>query len=305
MKRAALWMAGALAVAAVLSVAVFVWRPLRTLEVLGRGALRAAGFRHETIDGPRGPLSCFHKGSGRAILLLHGVNDQAGAWARVAGPLAASRRVVVADLPGHGGSAPSEGPLTIDDVLAGALALVDREAAAGPVDLVGNSMGGWIALLAARERPQQVGRVVLVNGVATTPPDHGLELAPRTREEARQAMKAIVGPATPDPPSFVLDDLVRRAPKSAMARLAGGIAPRHLLDGRLGEVRVPVALVWGEADGLLPVDYARQVAAQLPSATLATLPGCGHIPQRECPDVLLPALRAALGLTAAAAGERR
>ncbi len=69
-----------------------------------------------------------------------------------------------------------------------------------------------------------------------------------------------------------------------------------LLDGRLNEVTVPVELVWGDADGLLTLEYAQRLLDGLPRARLHTVHGCGHVPQRECPDKTLEALQTALAL---------
>jgi pimeloyl-ACP methyl ester carboxylesterase len=66
------------------------------------------------------------------------------------------------------------------------------------------------------------------------------------------------------------------------------------LDERLGEVRAPVVLIWGDQDELLPISYAEEVERRLRDARLERLPGCGHVPARECPALLLPRLEAAL-----------
>jgi pimeloyl-ACP methyl ester carboxylesterase len=95
-------------------------------------------------------------------------------------------------------------------------------------------------------------------------------------------------------PDFILDDLVRRAPGSPLARIMATPFAEFLLDGRLGEIRAPVTLLWGQDDKILPVSYAEGVASQLGSARLETIPGCGHIPQRECAPRLLPPLLHAL-----------
>jgi pimeloyl-ACP methyl ester carboxylesterase len=65
----------------------------------------------------------------------------------------------------------------------------------------------------------------------------------------------------------------------------------HLLDGRLGEVTVPVDLVWGESDGLIPLAYAERMKDQLPRARLTVIEKCGHVPGAECPERLLAALK--------------
>ncbi len=289
--------AGAVVVAAVLAVTavgLFVRYPMRTFELLGRAGLRGAGLRRTEMAGPRGPLVVFEGGAGPTVVLLHGANDQAGAWVRVAKPLAARHRLVIPDLPGHGDSAPREGPLAVADLQAGVDAVVALESAKAPVALVGNSLGGWLALLAAQAHPERVSHVVLVNGAAVRgQPGADITLLPRTRAEAARAMDALTGPAAPRVPGFVLDDLVRRGPASPLARLlAAPIGPS--LEGRLGEIAVPVTLLWGAADRFLTVSYAEGVARALPRARLVTLDGCGHVPQRECPERFLTALQDAL-----------
>jgi pimeloyl-ACP methyl ester carboxylesterase len=69
----------------------------------------------------------------------------------------------------------------------------------------------------------------------------------------------------------------------------------YLMDGRLAEITVPVDLVWGESDGLIPLEYARKLEQELPRARLTTISGCGHIPQLECPERLQEVLQAVLG----------
>ena len=63
-----------------------------------------------------------------------------------------------------------------------------------------------------------------------------------------------------------------------------------------GDQQVPVELVWGEEDGLMTMAYAERMLARLPAARLHPVTGCGHVPQRECPDRVLKVLDAALAL---------
>lgn len=274
--------------------AFFVARPLATFEWLGRAGLRSGGFERAQIAAPRGRLTFFRAGRGATLLLLHGANDQAGAWYRVAPALARGRRVLIPDLPGHGESAPATGALAVTDLLAGLDALLAAEAPGERVTLVGNSLGGFLALLLAHRHPEQVAHVVLVNGAAVMAGGGRVELLPKTRDEARAALAKLTAPGAPAPPGFVLDDLVRRGPGSPLARLQQSPVAEQALDGRLGEIRTPVSLIWGEADQLLPLSYAQALQAQLPTARLVPLPACGHMPQRECPERFLAALEAAL-----------
>jgi len=61
--------------------------------------------------------------------------------------------------------------------------------------------------------------------------------------------------------------------------------------GRLGELRCPTLLVWGESDLVLPVSQAELALTKLPAGELKTIPGCGHAPQMECPGGFLEATR--------------
>jgi 3-oxoadipate enol-lactonase len=311
-RRSTRWLISLVVVLVLLAlgaVAAF-WRyPIATLVAQERWALRRAGFERASVAAQAGPVTYFRAGSGPLVVLIHGANDTAGSWSRVAGGLAARHRVVVPDLPGHGASAPASGPLAVGDLLGGLEAVLLAEAGGQPAALVGNSLGGFLGLVLATRHADLVARVVLVNGAALREehPEAAALLLPRTREEARKAFAAILAPSAAPVPGFVLDDLVRRAPRSPLARLMAAPAATvdaHALEGRLASLGVPVALIWGEADRILPPDYARRVQAAIPGSRLTMLPDCGHVPQRECPGPLAAALDVALA-AAPTPGERR
>jgi pimeloyl-ACP methyl ester carboxylesterase len=100
-------------------------------------------------------------------------------------------------------------------------------------------MGGWLALLYAQRHPGRVARVVIVNGAGLRGDgsEARVSLLPRTREEARAAMEAVTSPASGAVPNFILDDLVRRAPRSPLARIMAVPFAELLLDGK--RVRMP------------------------------------------------------------------
>ena len=109
-------------------------------------------------------------------------------------------------------------------------------------------------------------------------------------------MKGLLGPATLPLPDFVLDDVIRHArvgPAGRLAQTADRMG-EYLLDGRLDEIVVPVELVWGDADQLMTLDYAQRLLDGLPRARLHPVHGCGHVPQRECPDRTAETVREAL-----------
>ena len=276
-----------------------IWkRPLTVDAMFSRLALGRLGFEKTRIATPAGRMTVWEGGAGPCMVLLHGAGDQAGAWARMVPPLLATYRVIIPDLPGHRKSEPRSGPLSVGQVLAGVESLMETRCGGEQTILVGNSLGAWIAMLYAREHPDRVERVVAVNGGALRAVNPTVNLFPADREEARATMKALMGPATPPIPGFVLDDIVRHARRGPAGRLAqtADEMDAYLLDGRLHEVVVPVELVWGDADGLLTLAYAQRLLDGLPRARLHPVHGCGHVPHRECPDKVLEALTKALSL---------
>jgi len=247
-----------------------------------RDALAGAGFERVEADG----RVYFRGGSGDdTILLLHGVNEQAGTWAPVAEPLAARFRVLIPDLAGHGDSGPKEGPLTMEAILGGVEAMVEREGAQR-VTIAGNSMGGWVAMLYALKHPGRVARLVLedASGMIWMPP---VPLFPRSQEEAIACLRAVHGPAY-EPEQWAIDAMLQRAVSAPMTRMAG--VHVHAVDNRLGELSVPTTLIWGRDDGLLTLPYAEMLQKRIAGATLHVIDGAAHIPHRQQPERFLECL---------------
>lgn len=267
-------------------------RPLAMYAASGRRALLSAGLSKAAVPSPAGPQTFFRGGSGPVLVLLHGAGDQAAAWSIVAPKLLSGRTLVAIDLAGHGDSAPEKGPLSVETLLAGLSAVLDEAAPKEPVTIVGNSLGAWLATLWAKEHPERVERIVLVNGGPLKHEAEGLTLQPKDRAEARKAIEALRDPGSIRVPDFVLDDVVREAAKGPIARLAAASdgMEKFVLDGRLAEVTVPVEIVWGASDRMLPLSYAEKMLAGLPRARLIQLPRCGHVPQQECPAAFAEAL---------------
>ncbi len=287
-----------LVIAIVISVGMVWKRPLKVDAMFSRIALSKLGFEKSTVPSPDGRMTVWVGGKGPCMVLLHGAGDQAGAWARMVPPLLEDYQVVIPDLPGHWKSDPRTGPLGVDQVLAGVEVVMDSLCAGSDTILVGNSLGAWVAMLYAHDYPDRVTRVVAVNGGAIREENPAVNLFPQTRDQARETMKGLMGPATLPLPDFVLDDVIRHARVGPAGRLAqtADRMDEFLLDGRLDEIVVPVELVWGDADQLLTLEYAQRLLDGLPRARLHPVHGCGHVPQRECPDKTAEALQEVLAL---------
>jgi len=292
----------AIGILIVIGVIISVWmvwkRPLKVDAMFSRMALGRLGFEKTSIPSPDGRMTVWVSGEGPCMVLLHGAGDQAGTWARMVPPLLDDYKVVIPDLPGHWKSDPRKGPLGVDQVLSGVEVVMDSVCAGEEAVLVGNSLGAWVSMLYAHDYPAHVARLVVINAGAIRNENSAVNLYPTTREEARETMKALMGPATLPVPDFVLDDIIRHARVGPAGRLAQTVdeMDAYLLDGRLDEVVVPVELVWGDADGFMTLEYAQRLLDGLPRARLHPVHGCGHVPHRECPDKTVEAIKAALAM---------
>lgn len=266
---------------------VLFWkRPIAVLAWLGRRRLEAAGCTKQKAASAAGLETVFRGGSGPTVVLLHGAGDQAGTWAGVAPSLAKSFTLILPDLAGHGESAPARGPLPLGVLLQGLDGVLAQEVPAGKVTLVGNSLGAWMAALWAKEHPGRVEHLVFVNGGPIRKEPTDLTLMPRTRGQADALLYALRDPTSPIVPNFVVDDLIRVSNEGPIARLASDAKgmEAYLLDGKLDTLTVPVDLLWGASDKLLPLAWAELLQAQLPAARLTKIDRCGHVPQQECPE---------------------
>jgi pimeloyl-ACP methyl ester carboxylesterase len=290
---------GVLLVVVIIASVWMVWkRPLKVDALFSRMALGKVGFEKIWIPSPDGRITVWVGGEGPCMVLLHGAGDQAGTWARMVPPLLDDYKVVIPDLPGHWKSDPRKGPIGVDQLLFGVEVVMDSICAGEQAVLVGNSLGAWLAMLYAHDYPANVVRLIAINGGAITNINPAINLFPETREEARETMRALMGPATLPVPDFVLDDIIRHARVGPAGRFVLTLDEwgPYLLDGRLDEVVVPVELVWGDGDELWTLEVAQVLLDGLPRARLRTVHGCGHVAHRECPDKTLDAIKAALAL---------
>ena len=266
------------------------------VETVVAGRRDAAGLveRDATVDGRR-VAYLERPGRGPALVLLHGFGAQKDAWLDFADALPRDRRLLIPDLPGHGGSEAGAGEYDArrlaDDVGAWLAAT-----AAGPVDLAGNSLGGLIATLIAAERPERVRRLVLMDPAGVPAPRRsGLDsllasgtnpLIPTTRADYDRLVSFVFAddPGIPGPARDVLAAETReRAPflRALFANLQGAQGDVRPI---LPSVRQPVLVIWGARDRVLDPSAAPLWIDALPNGRLVMLPDVGHAPMMEAPD---------------------
>lgn len=277
--------------AAAAGIAAFYFEPVGIGMALARQGLGRIGLERHTLEAPTGRLVYWIGGSGgETVVLVHGMGNQAGSWVKVAADLARRSELVIPDLPGHGDSEPTRGPLGLGQEVAGLGAVVDAVSPIEPVTLVGNSMGGWVSMLYAADHPDRVAHLVLLSSAGLEHDLGEIELVPETPEEARRLVAAMSPPGAPMPADFVLRDLVETIAEGASPRLVEGFDPVFLVDRRAERITTPADVVWGSEDRLLPPELGRRLAALLPRARYFEIEGCGHIPQQQCPRALVELL---------------
>jgi pimeloyl-ACP methyl ester carboxylesterase len=255
-----------------------------------------------TVDGIGPvPVSLAERGDGHPLLLLHGGAGPQSV-AGFADLLAAQgrARVLVPTHPGFGGT---PRPAGLDSIASLARLYVQMLGDLGldDVTVVGNSIGGWIAAEIALLSSPRVSGVVLVDAAGLALSDHP------AADFFALTMDQVTDLAYYRPDAFRLDldhlpgqlKAVMAGNQAALAAYAGpGLADAGLL-GRLTAITVPVLVVWGEADRMVPVEHGEAYAAAIPGARFLLLPEAGHLPQLEAPDRLLAAVRDFTQATAA------
>jgi pimeloyl-ACP methyl ester carboxylesterase len=256
-----------------------------------------------------GGLRYFVGGDGPPIVLLHGLGGLASNWRLVAPALAAGRRVIVPDLPGHGGSAALAEAPTIDPFAEAVLEVAAAEAAL-PAPWVGHSLGGLVGLRAAARRPDAVSGLVLAAGAGISSATRRGELTVIAlgalrpgRLIGRQAQLVsrsrlgrtltfgwwgVADPAGFDPEmaeAFLLGPPQHTDTASA-GRALVATDPRADLD----RVRCPCLCLWGARDNWVPLRDGMEYARRL-HAPLRTIADCGHLLIGERPEAVVHAVR--------------
>ncbi len=241
------------------------------------------------------------EGTGPVALFVHGYPLDATLWLDQLGALARRRRCIAPDLRGSGLSAPVTGePLTMERHAADLAGLLDHLEVA-QVDLVGLSMGGYVALAFAERSPQRVRSLALVD---TRPgPDSAEGRAGRDAaiEQAvtggRGALAdtllgALLGPRPTAAARARLRTMIETTPYETIVGALAGMRDRPDRTAVLATVTVPAAVIVGAADTVTPPAEAEAMAVALPDATLHVIPGAGHLTPIEQPDAVNDALGA-------------
>lgn len=253
-----------------------------------------------TLARPGGTIAYDVQGSGPLVVCLPGMGELRSSYRfNVPALVDAGFRVATMDLRGHGGSDASFADY--DDVAAGSDALVLVEQLGGPAVLVGSSMGAGASAWAAADSPSLVSGLALLGPFVRNPPTNPLlALAFRVAMTWPWApavwsmyLPSLYPSRKPDDFASYRDEVraSMRRPGHARAFAATTRTTHAPVEARLDEVHAPALVVMGEADPDFkdPAAEAEWVANRLTAEKLL-VPGAGHYPHAEYPEVVNPAL---------------
>lgn len=234
-------------------------------------------------------------GDGPPLVMVHGIASRAADAAPLYRALGKHYRVYALDLLGYGDSdKPLDSDYSVETQTAIVRGFMDR-LALRDAEVLGVSLGGWIALKLAADHPERVRRLILVSsaGVGFKTTLHERSFSASNLAELRHSLSLQTTRAHLLP-EFVLRDFLRHSKdKQWIVRrsMRDALSGRHILDGKLQRVRMPVLLIWGTDDRIIPFSVARTMQREMPHARLIALQGCGHLALVECRGGVLAALR--------------
>lgn len=235
------------------------------------------------------PLTFNSYGQGPAILLLHGGGGPATVsdWAEQAANTLRAQ-VIVPIHPGFDSTPRPEAVTTIKDVARVELALLDRFDL-HEVTVIGNSIGGWIAMEIALQNSARVKNLILVDSVGITVPGHPIpDFFSMTPAELTQ--HSYYDPETYGIDPAKLPEEIRNrmaGNREPLARYAGSSMADPTLIDRISQITDSTLVLWGEADRIGDLQYGRALAEAIPHARFEMINRAGHLPQIEQPAELI------------------
>jgi pimeloyl-ACP methyl ester carboxylesterase len=256
---------------------------------------KSPGFEERFLDARGSRLRYLVAGEGEPLVLVHGLGGAAANWLALAPLLLPGRRLIVPELPGHGGSSPLPAAPSLSPY-ADRLGLLLEHEGATPAAVVGHSLGGAVALRLALRRPESVSALVLAAaaGISSTARSAryaltitgilkpGRKIAPHRRRVARSALlkRLVFGRwGASDPPALppeVVEALLAGPARHTDTVSAATALVRDDVRPELERISCPVLVLWGARDNQLPVDDAFDYARRL-RAPLRVIADCGHL----------------------------
>ncbi|NNC93533.1 MAG: alpha/beta fold hydrolase [Acidimicrobiia bacterium] len=239
-------------------------------------------------------------GRGALAVLIHGYPLDHTLWLNQLSGLADLRRVVAVDLPGYGTSERVTGqPLTMEALaedVAGLVESLEYEQA----DIVGLSMGGYVALALYEAYPALFRSLVLANTKAGADSEEGKAgreaqaqavVADGRASLAAKLVGALLAPSHDLTAAARLRTMVEAAPVETIVASLRGMAARPDRTELLSRIEVPTLVISGEEDALIPPLDSHEMSSAITGSEFVVIPGAGHLGPIERPDAFSEALR--------------
>lgn len=254
------------------------------------------GHRDTVVDGVRW-RSRETPGRGHPVVFVHGLLASSASWQDVLVPASAGRPAIAVDLPGFGCSdRPWPSDYSVDGTARSLLTYLDARGIARAA-LVGNSLGGAIAMFIAAEHPERITHLVLAApataetrirwpvGMLRVRRIGEAALATARRSLVAYGLRHWLFADAARVTDYAIDDawIPLTVPGTRRAALAAIRTDRRRFHGLEERVRVRTLIVWGAEDRLLPVRDGSRLAGRIKGSRLVVLPNAGHLPQREQP----------------------
>jgi pimeloyl-ACP methyl ester carboxylesterase len=288
---------------------VFYFNPLWVADQQTRIKLWREGVKSEYVDAGGYRLHYFEAGrsDGTPLLLVHGLGARGEDWREMIPAMAARGfHIYAPDLPGYGRSSkPADANYSI--AMEEAAVVSFMQAVHLPrADVGGWSMGGWVSMKLALDRPEMVDRLVVYDSAGIYfPASFGPELFVPGDAPGVTRLVKILSPRPGPMPDFVMRAVIRKIAQNgwvvqrSMTAMTNG---RDLLDFRLHDIRQPTLVVWGAEDELIPLEVGKKIHEGIPNSSLKVVGGCGHLAPLECSEPVAEAtekfLRAPLSVQA-------
>jgi len=225
-------------------------------------------------------------GSGPPLVMLHGIGGDADEWAFCFEPLSQSHRVIAPDMLGFGRS---DKP-AMEYTIAGFVEVVEQFLKAlnlDRVNLLGESLGGWIASAFALDFPQVVDKLILVDaaGVWGDITSLAIDVRVSTHAHLREVFRLLFHNK-----DLATDALVDYGYQLHLERGDGPTidsilrnTPKERLDDVISGIRMPTLILWGEQDEMIPLRVGQNLHKLIRDSELVVIPECGHLPELEKP----------------------
>ena len=247
-------------------------------------------------------LAISDRGEGKPLVLIHGVATDRTIWNRALPLLAEDRRAIAIDVPGFGASEPVGDGFELEPIAEAILAGLLDAGVEEPFDVLGQSLGGALALTLGAHQAGSVDRVLLgapagfggwpeavaeLVALGTSAFVAGRRMWGEQLAGSSAARWLMFPAAIGDPTTFPADRvraMIRASARATRLREAMETIVAADLRPELRALRAPLGLVWGDKDLTVPMRLADEIVEIRPGTPLEVVPGAGHIPQMELPE---------------------